>query len=181
MIRALVCLATLTAVASAATLHRMRAYPAADSAIVGMSQGPDGLLWLASANGLFRFDGLRYRQIADYPFSSARFIAIGPDGTVWAGGVEGLARLARGGRFQAVLRERIGTASLLSNGGAVITGLADRIVLAPDGSVSSRHSYRVAPANAARPWVGTPHHLSSVFEVLRLSGASPLRPQDLTH
>ncbi|SFR96623.1 sensor histidine kinase [Sphingomonas jatrophae] len=58
--------------------------------VVGLTQTPDGYLWLASAEGVFRFDGLSFEHIAPPPdprFASAIPTAVFADrqGRLWVG------------------------------------------------------------------------------------------------
>lgn len=76
--------------------------------VVGIAQTPDGYLWLASAEGVFRFDGLTFERIAnpaDSRFTNAIPTAIFVDrqGQLWVGFNQnaGPARY-RAGRLQPV-------------------------------------------------------------------------------
>lgn len=60
----------------------------APTEIVGIGQTPDGYLWLATNQGLVRFDGLRFERFNLYPDNPTRpqplsELLVQPDGTLW--------------------------------------------------------------------------------------------------
>lgn len=77
----------------------------APTEIVGIGQSPDGYLWLASNQGLLRFDGLRFERLNLYPDHPTRpqplsELLVQPDGTMWvAFRLGGVARV-RGDRVR---------------------------------------------------------------------------------
>lgn len=106
MPRALLITALLAlALPSHAAPHRLRVYPNSLT-IFSIAQGPDGLLWLAAEDGLYRFDGFHYHKITSFPFASARFVAFTRDGSLWVADFEGLTRV-RNNRFEVVLTEEV--------------------------------------------------------------------------
>jgi ligand-binding sensor domain-containing protein len=92
--------------AAEAAPHRLRVYPNPSITILAITEGPDGFLWLAAADGLYRFDGFHYHKITSYPFGTARVVAFTGDGSLWSGDFEGLARV-RNNQFEVVLREEV--------------------------------------------------------------------------
>jgi ligand-binding sensor domain-containing protein/predicted Ser/Thr protein kinase len=104
MFRALL-IAALLAPTLAAAPHRLRVYPNSLT-IFSIAQGPDGLLWLAAEDGLYRFDGFHYHKITAFPFASARFLAFTRDGSLWVADFEGLTRV-RNNHFEVVLTEDV--------------------------------------------------------------------------
>jgi ligand-binding sensor domain-containing protein len=96
------CLPALTEAAQ----HRLQIHPNPNLTILSMAQGPDGFLWLAAPEGLYRFDGFHYQRITTYPLGDPRVIATTGDGSLWIGGGEGLARLVHN-KFEVVTREAV--------------------------------------------------------------------------
>src|SRR5438552_5150739 len=127
--------------------HRLRVYPNPAITILSIAQGPDGFLWLAAGDGLYRFDGLHYQKIPDFPFASSRFVAFTGDGALWSGGREGLVRFKD--RFEIVLHEEVfGMAALPDQ---VFVSLDHLASVHLDGSVhrlrrTSRQELMVDPA-----------------------------------
>jgi ligand-binding sensor domain-containing protein/predicted Ser/Thr protein kinase len=100
-----VLIAALLALTLPAAPHRLRVYPNSLT-IFSVAQGPDGLLWLAAEDGLYRFDGFHYHKITAFPFASARFVAFTRDGSLWVADFEGLTRV-RNNHFEVVLTEDV--------------------------------------------------------------------------
>jgi ligand-binding sensor domain-containing protein len=85
--------------------HRLRVYNNPHT-VLAITGGPDGFLWLATADGIYRFDGFHYHKITRFPFPSARFIAFTSDGSLWGGDFDGLAHLVKNS-FEIALQEEI--------------------------------------------------------------------------
>jgi len=75
----------------------------APTGVRAFTQSPDGVLWIGSATGLYRFDGVRFEPFeppSSQPLASlsiSQLLAL-PDSVLWIGyGVGGVSVLARGG------------------------------------------------------------------------------------
>ncbi len=69
-----------------------------------LAQDADGLMWVGTANGLFRYDGERFEAFGTdrgLPGTHVRALHVDRQGTLWAATREGLARW-KGTRFEAV-------------------------------------------------------------------------------
>ena len=69
------------------------------NAVTALLQARDGYLWVGTAAGLARFDGLRFAPVADAPHLAYSYIwALHEDeDALWVGSGDGLTRLADGG------------------------------------------------------------------------------------
>lgn len=75
--------------------------PAVD--IQGITQTSDGYLWLATYNGLARFDGVRFTEFPEFSgkkSTGAFAVLTARDGTLWTATTEGSLVRLRGDRFQ---------------------------------------------------------------------------------
>nr|WP_314547434.1 two-component regulator propeller domain-containing protein [uncultured Massilia sp.] len=75
----------------------------APTGITGITQAPDGWIWIGSASGLYRFDGVRFLRAtgAQAPLSSnVSAMGILRDGTMWVGYKYGGVSLMQGGRMR---------------------------------------------------------------------------------
>ncbi len=106
MRRLFIALVLVFASVGEAAPHRPVVHPNSALTIFSIAEGPDGLLWLAAADGLYRFDGFHYDKIAAYPFVSAHSVGFTRDGSLWCASVEGLARVINH-RFEIVMHELV--------------------------------------------------------------------------
>jgi serine/threonine protein kinase/ligand-binding sensor domain-containing protein len=70
-----------------------------NTTISGITQTTDGLLWVGSENGLFRWDGRHFSRFGrddGLPANLITRLAAAPDGTLWVGTQTGLGRVAAG-------------------------------------------------------------------------------------
>jgi signal transduction histidine kinase len=117
---------------------RWMTYEGAPTQMRGLAQTPDGWLWIAAAEGLFRFDGVSFEQIAVSAGSSLERASAGPmlvtrSGELWVGyGQGGGVAVYRNGHLHSVPMPRTPM---------VINSLAET----PDGAIwaaANLDSYR---------------------------------------
>ena len=133
MCRLFIALALLLCSLAEAAPHRLRVHPNQSLTIFSMAEGPDGLLWLAAADGLYRFNGFHYDKITAYPFVSAHSVGFTRDGSLWCAGVEGLARVVDH-RFEIVTHELVQSMAIYPD--QVFVRLGDGLArVGLDGSV----------------------------------------------
>jgi signal transduction histidine kinase/ligand-binding sensor domain-containing protein/CheY-like chemotaxis protein len=71
-------------------------------AILNILQDRTGYIWSSTENGLFRYDGRRFREFKDgLPATRLDTLHLSPDGVVWVAGPGGVSRLV-GDQFQPV-------------------------------------------------------------------------------
>ena len=91
----------------------------APSNITGLAQSPDGYLWLAADNGLYRFDGVTFERMrhtrADRATATATRVMVSRSGTVWAAFGDTLVYY-RQGRLHAVSGPNLETIGPLTEG-----------------------------------------------------------------
>jgi len=118
------------------------------SAVTALLQSRDGYLWVGTAAGLARFDGLRFTPISDEraPHLAHTYIWAlheDPDGTVWIGSGDGLTRRRVDGSFETFTTDdglpvNFVRAIVRDGDGALWVGTYGSGVcrLAPDGGVA---------------------------------------------
>ncbi len=119
---------------------RTYAHPGVHARAVGA--GPQQDLWLAAAEGLFSFDGVRFTPLPAFPFSTAHLLAADAGTqTIWVGSAQGLARFAQG-KFE--IEDRAPLLGLASDG-------ADALVVTDTGF------YRLTPDGRRTELTPRPH------------------------
>jgi signal transduction histidine kinase len=90
-------------------LHQMRhsvfrGSDGAPSDVTDIAQAADGILWISSGSGLYRFDGARFDASVSQrlPSPSVRAIMAEPDGALWIGYTFGGASVLRNGKVSDV-------------------------------------------------------------------------------
>lgn len=97
--------------------------------IWAMTQGKDGVLWLGTGSGLYRFDGFRFERFkaaAGESFDTNDITALTalPDGSLWVGFYYGGAAIIRNGHIRAYLA-----------GKNIPNGMVLQFAQTPDGTV----------------------------------------------
>ncbi len=83
--------------ANRSRLHHLYGFiPDSSSRILDVASDSRGVIWVASPDGLLRFDGRHYHRVTDFPLATSSFVAVAPDRSIWAGGNAGLAVLRSG-------------------------------------------------------------------------------------
>jgi signal transduction histidine kinase/ligand-binding sensor domain-containing protein len=108
-------------------------YEGAPTAINAMAQTPDGWMWLAAAEGLFRFDGLTFEQVngptgSPMEHAGAWSLLVTRSGELWVGfGQGGGVAVYRHGRLEEVPMQQRPTSirSLAQTSGGAIWASAD--------------------------------------------------------
>jgi len=91
---------------------------------LAIAQDSEGFLWLATASGIFRFDGLHFEPVQPpgFDLTRATHIAAGNDGSIWIGAEKGLFRW-NNGEFSLELPGRI-EAMTVTGAGRVLATVA---------------------------------------------------------
>ena len=137
--------------------------------IARLLQDRTGYLWVGTTNGLFRYDGWRFRRFDrddGLPSAVVESLALSPDGTVWVGTRSGVARLEgehfvaaeAGVRYQILARNGLDVGADArvyagtSNGLAIVTNGHIEFVRVP--GVSHKTAYGVHAAPDGSVWFG---------------------------
>lgn len=97
--------AALGHAASYSFKHYLQGSGLTNLAVNTINQDKDGFLWVATDNGLFRYNGRRFQRFGreeGLPQDDVTALTVSAGGTVWAGTPVGIAYLS-GGQFHAVL------------------------------------------------------------------------------
>lgn len=131
--------------------------------IQALAKDPQGILWVGTTNGLFRFDGNHSTRFGDtdgLPDNNILSLQFMPDGRLWIGTWKGLGRMERDGRIfriaDPLFQTSIPTRGLaVSKAGslyvATMKGLAEVTGVSDTGAVQYRLTAN--PARAGYPFV----------------------------
>ncbi|MFN7923411.1 MAG: protein kinase [Bryobacteraceae bacterium] len=132
----LISIASLLGPCLRAAPDRFHVYSEPNIAVLAITQGPDGWLWLAAEDGLYRFDGASFVKMQEFPCRSARALAMTGNGAVWIGSREGLVRFD--GRFKQFLDGNVRSMVAFRDRLALRMGDNDLISVGLDGKVNAR-------------------------------------------
>ncbi len=121
-----------------------------------IAQDRTGYLWVGTENGLYRYDGLQFRQYGVPEGMRARDIYnlyLGPDGTLWVGSNDGVYFERRDGRF-AEVRPPAPLGKFSQHMGTGFAGIAQDQVAMADQSGAF-----VLRRTESERWVAEPMHL----------------------
>jgi signal transduction histidine kinase/ligand-binding sensor domain-containing protein len=100
----------------------------APTGVWGIAQSPDGFLWLATASGLYRFDGVRFERFepreGQLMHLNVTVVAAMPEGDLWIGYQSG-----------AVARIRDGRVDNFKIGNGLVAGAINQIVRSDDDAI----------------------------------------------
>ncbi|MCK6684605.1 MAG: ATP-binding protein [Thermoanaerobaculia bacterium] len=121
-------------------------------------QTTDGYLWLATDDGLARFDGFRFRtynkrNTPGFPSSSIEALAADPAGGLWAGSSDGLIRFIGGEAVSAGAPAFVGAPAIVGAPEKLLRQRITSLALGADGCVyagSTAGLLRVCRARAER-------------------------------
>jgi len=129
-----------------------------NQAVRALLQDHAGFLWVATSDGLFRYDGSRFRAFTEadgLPSNQIQALHQTPDGVLWVASLAGVARLS-GERFETVDTSPVrGAISLASDPeGRLYVGTAQGLLVSEPPARNSRklafRLYSDSPESAAR-------------------------------
>jgi PAS domain S-box-containing protein len=108
--------------------------------VIDMAQTPDGYLWLATEEGLARFDGVRFTTFIKNETVST--LLVSRDGALWIAGDGGLARYKAGRMTRYPTQDGLGSEGIISMSespdGSIWMATRSRLVRYQGGKFSSR-------------------------------------------
>ena len=135
--------------------------------IRAIAQTTDGYLWLATPQGLLRFDGVRFVNVA--PDQNATVLLADRAGTLWSGSRQGLRdhrtpgskrpiralQAARGRNLQCLLEARDGTLWIGTTTGLIHLTAEGRTLLTRRQGLATDHVTALAEDSGGTLWIGT--------------------------
>jgi signal transduction histidine kinase len=131
--------------------------------MLGLAQGPDGMLWFGSATGLSRFDGERFVDVdlGARPAPSVRRVLVTGDGTVWVATGNGSLEFAkRAGSEIVALHGGGDDADLLRVSPYRAPSSPDRVGRFRSGELPSPWVWALAEDREGAVWIGTERGLA---------------------